>query len=132
MSTRSMKSKQSLTRFGELVWFGLTLESNLVHGYLQVPSMEWRYASPREEVAQLIENVVKMSPTQVEWTLDRTRRNWVLLPTRIWQETQGLNNPAFADAVHSVNVEDQQFCSRALSDFELIIQRLQQYPIPEG
>lgn len=94
--------------------------------------MGWRYTCPQEEVARLIEDIVKMSPTQVDWTLDRTRRNWVLVPTRIVHDAQGLENPAFADAVHSVNVEDQEFCSRALSDFELIIQRLQQAQIPEG
>lgn len=126
MSTRSTQSRQALSRFGELAWFSLTLDSHPVYGYLQVPYMGWRYANPREEVAQLIEDVVKTSPTQVEWTLDRTRRNWLLLPTRILHDAQGLENPAFADAVHSVSVEDQEFCSRALSDFELIIQRLQQ------
>lgn len=94
--------------------------------------MGWRYASPRERVAQLIEETVRALPTQVEWTLDRTRRNWLLLPTRLLNEAQGLHNPAFAEVVHSVNVQDQEFCFRALSDFELIIESLRQVPIPEG
>jgi hypothetical protein len=55
-----------------------------------------------------------------------------LLPTRILREAGGLESPAFADAVQSVTVEDQDFCFRALSDFELIIQGLQRIPVPEN
>ncbi|GAA4039156.1 hypothetical protein [Streptomyces shaanxiensis] len=132
MSARSVKAKQALTRFGELAWFSLPVEVNPVFGYPQVSYMGWRYQLPREGVAQLIEDVVRELQTQVEWTLDRTRRNWVLLPSRILIEAQGLEDPAFANVVHSINVHDQEFCSAALTDLELIIQRLQAVPIPEG
>ncbi|MPY50288.1 hypothetical protein [Streptomyces acidicola] len=123
---------QVLSRFGELAWFSLPAETHPVYGYPQVPYMGWRYASPREGVAQLIEHSVSELQTQVEWTLDRTKRNWLLLPSRILSEAQGLDNPGFADVVHSINVHDQNFCFKALSDLELIIQSLQEVSIPEG
>jgi hypothetical protein len=122
---------RALSRFGELAWFSLTAETHPVYGYSQVPYMGWRYASPREGVAQLVEEAIKELPTQVEWTLDRSRRNWLLLPSRILSEAQGLENPAFADAVHSINIHDQEFCFRALADIELIIQCLQETSTPE-
>jgi hypothetical protein len=120
---------RALSRFGELSWFKLPLEHNPALGYNQVPYMGWRYTSPREDIAQLIENAVGELPTQVEWMLDRTRRNWLLLPNRILREAQGLKNPAFAKAVHSINVQDQEFCLKALSDLDLIILHLQEIPI---
>lgn len=131
MSDRSARAMQTLSRFGELAWFALPVESHPVYGYYQVPYLGWRFRSPREGVAQLIEDAVKAQTTQVEWSLDRTRRNWLLLPTRVLHEAQGIDNPAFAEVIHSINIQDQDFCSRALSDLELILQGLQQAPIPE-
>ncbi|MEV5531428.1 hypothetical protein [Streptomyces prunicolor] len=97
-----------------------------MYGYFQVPYMGWRYTSPREGIAQLVEDSVSKLPTQVEWSLDTTRRNWILLPTRILREAQGLADPAFSEVVDHINVHDQEFCLKALSDFRLIIMRLQQ------
>jgi hypothetical protein len=96
-----------------------------------VPYLGWRYTSPQEEVARLIEATVTALSTQVDWTLDRSRRNWVLVPTRILHKAQGLANPAFSDAVHFINTQDQEFCLQAQADFELIIRNLQQLPMPE-
>ncbi|MFF7123876.1 hypothetical protein ACF07Y_08710 [Streptomyces sp. NPDC016566] len=132
MSTRNMQAMRALSRFGELAWFKLPVEYNAVHGYHQVPYMGWRYTSPNEGIAQLIENAVEGLSTQVEWALDRTRRNWILLPSRILCEAQGLQNPAFANVVHSINTQDQEFCLKALSDLDLIILRLEQIPIPKS
>ncbi|MEV4866542.1 hypothetical protein [Streptomyces ossamyceticus] len=93
--------------------------------------MGWRYNSTQEDVARLIEDAVGALPTEVEWTLDRTRKNWLLVPTRILREAHGLDSPAFANVVHSVNTQDHEFCFRALSDLDLILQHLQQVPIPK-
>lgn len=131
MSTRSVRAMQVLSRFGELAWFSLPSEKHPVYGYPQVPYMGWRYASTQEYVARLIEDAVGALSTEVEWTLDRTRKNWLLVPTRILREAHGLDSPAFANVVHSVNTQDHEFCFRALSDLDLILQRLQQIPIPK-
>ncbi|WP_432083415.1 hypothetical protein [Streptomyces sp. WAC 04229] len=123
---------QTLSRFGELEWFGLSAESNSVHGYLQVPRMKWRYKNRGEHTARLIEGAVREAHTQVEWTLDRTRRNWVLLPSRVIIEAQGLMSPAYSDVIHRIAMEDQGFCRRAIFDFDLIIACLQEVVIPES
>lgn len=123
---------QALSRFGELAWFSLPVEINPYYGYPQVPRLGWRYKSPQVNVGQFIEEVVKEVHTQVDWTLDRTRRNWVLLPSRILSEAHGLEDPAFSNVVHSINTCDQEFCLKALADLELITQHLQEVPIPEG
>jgi hypothetical protein len=122
---------RTLSRFGELEWFGLSAESNPVHGYLQVPHMKWRYKTPGERTARLIEGAVRSAHTQVEWALDRSRKNWVLLPSRVIIEAQGLAGPAFADVVERINTQDQDFCRRALSDFDLIIDHLREVALPE-
>lgn len=93
--------------------------------------MGWRYRSPTEEIAGFIEGAVKSTPTQTEWTLDRTGKNWVLVPTRLVQVAQGLGDPKFKEAVHSLNTQDQDFCSLALSDFDLIVNRLLHASVPE-
>lgn len=92
----------------------------------------WRYVSPRGDIALYIEDAVSKIPTQVEWALDRTRRNWILLPGRLRNEAQGLEDPAFSDVVHSINTQDQEFCLKALSYLDLIVRHLQQIPIPES
>ncbi|MGX1132822.1 hypothetical protein RKD49_005012 [Streptomyces glaucescens] len=130
MSTRSERARQALGRFGELAWFKLPVEINPTHGYHQVSYLGWRYTSADEEVARFIEAAVKDSPTEIDWTLDRTRRNWVLVPTRLLREANGLAGPAFADAVHTVNTQDQQFCLKTQSDMDVIIKHLQQVALP--
>jgi hypothetical protein len=55
----------------------------------------------------------------------------MLVPMRILPEAHGLADPSFRDVVHSINVQDQEFCLKALSDFELIIQHLLQVHISE-
>jgi hypothetical protein len=131
VSSRGEQAVQALSRFGELAWFKLPTEFNAAYGYAQVPYMGWRYAFPGEGVAQLIEAAVRDLPTRVDWEIDRTRRNWVLVPTRVLREAHGLADPSFRDVVHSINVQDQEFCLKALSDFELIIQHLLQVHISE-
>ncbi|MGW5280015.1 hypothetical protein ACWERI_11205 [Streptomyces collinus] len=122
---------QALRRFGELAWFKIPEEYNHVYGYHQVPYLGWRYAFPRNEIAQYIEDAVKGVPTRVEWELDRSRRNWILLPRRILREAQGVQGPAFAEVVHSVTIHDQEFCREAISDLEQIVLCLQRIPVPE-
>ncbi|MFF8193864.1 hypothetical protein ACF05L_24125 [Streptomyces bobili] len=132
MSTRSEQAINALKRFGELEWFKLPLEINPRYGYPQVPYMGWRFTAPEERVAELIEEVIKAPTTQVDWTFDRSRRNWVIVPTRILREAGGLADPAFSDVVHAVNTNDEDFCFQALADFELIIHHLQRITIPES
>lgn len=103
-----------------------------LYGYPQVPYMGWRYKSPHGKIAEFLESVVRGVQTQLEWTLDRSKRNWVLVPSRILNEAQGLENPAFASTVHAINVQDREFCLKAQSDLELIIRSLREASAPES
>lgn len=103
-----------------------------MYGYPQVPYMGWRYKSPRDKVAEFLDGVMHEVHTRVEWTLDTSRRNWVLLPSRILIEARGLENPAFENVVHSINVQDREFCLESQSDLELIVQRFREVSVPEG
>lgn len=103
-----------------------------LYGYPQVSYMGWRCKSPHGRIAEYIESVVRGVQTQLDWTLDRSKRNWSLLPFRILNEAQGLENPAFANTVHAINVEDREFCLKSASDLELIIRRLQEASVPES
>ncbi|MFC9925309.1 hypothetical protein [Streptomyces sp. NPDC127190] len=132
MSTRSTQATRALSRFGELAWFKLPAEYNDNFGYHQVAYMGWRFKAPSEEIAQVIDNVIQESPTQTEWTLDRTRRNWVLVPTRVLQEAQGLSDPAFSDVIRTTAIQDQEFCLTTISDLDVIVQHLQQVATPES
>ncbi|MGA5124071.1 hypothetical protein ACPCAG_12240 [Streptomyces pseudogriseolus] len=132
MSKRSALAARTLSRFGELEWFGLSAESNPVHGYLQVPLMKWRFKVRSGRTAHLISDSVRASSTQVEWTLDVSRRNWVLLPSRVFNEARGLANPAFSEAIELITTQDQEFCRRALADFEHSISGLREVSIRES
>lgn len=121
---------EALSRFGDLAWFKLPTEYNQVHGYHQVLYMGWRYASPREGIGELISGAIRRVPTQLDWTLDRSRRNWLLLPIRIIKEAPGLSDPAFSNTIHSINLNDRDFCLATHEDVDLIIQRLQEMPAP--
>lgn len=121
---------QVLSKFGELAWFKLPTEVNPTYGYPQVPYMGWRYRAPREGLAHFLESAIGNLPTEVEWILDSSQRNWVLTPTRITRAAGGLANPAFSEAAHLINSQDREFCLKAQSDFHVIIQHLEQLEVP--
>ncbi|MFC4499891.1 MULTISPECIES: hypothetical protein [Streptomyces] len=125
MSARGEQAMRVLSRFGELAWFALPAEVNPTHGYIQLPYLGWRYTNPQEGLAQRIEAAVRALPTQVDWTLDTTRKNWVLVPDRVLAEAGGLADPSFRNVVNSLSALDQEFCRNALADLEIILEHLQ-------
>ncbi|MFF9275398.1 hypothetical protein [Streptomyces griseosporeus] len=128
--SRAEKAMETLSRFGELAWFKLPTEQNPQYGYRQVTYMGWRYLSPREGLDEFIEGAVREVPTQLDWTFDRSGRNWMLLPSRILEEAQGFSQPGFSDTLHSINLNEPDFCISSLSDFDLIIQHLRNISPP--
>ncbi|MDQ0846064.1 hypothetical protein [Streptomyces sp. V1I6] len=124
MSTRFRVAGETLRRLGALEWLKLSAGSHPDHGHLQVPYVGWRFAEPSGEKLQAIEEAVRTTPTQVDWHVDTSRRNWLLAPARILGT--GANpaaSPAFDERVAAAT-RDQGFCAQALSDLDAIMRTL--------
>lgn len=116
---------QVLGELGELAWFKLSSERHPLHGYQQLVFLAWRFKDPQEGVAEIIEHEVDAAPTQVDWTLVTSERNWYLTPSRVANEIKIRGNSNFNDITHEITTGDQEFCMKALVDFESIIRRLE-------
>jgi hypothetical protein len=76
------------------------------------------------EMLQTIEDAVRATPTQVDWRVDTSRRNWLLAPARILGNgADPAASPAFDERVEAAT-RDQSFCAQALSDLDAIMRTL--------
>ncbi|MFI1974590.1 hypothetical protein [Streptomyces wedmorensis] len=124
MSARFRVTGETISRLGTLEWFKLSMSRHPDLGHLQVPYIGWRFAEPSVAKLQLVEEAVCMTPTQVDWRVDTSRRNWLLVPARVLGD--GANpaaSPAFDERVESAT-RDQVFCAQAWDDLDAIVRTL--------
>ncbi|MEU0664689.1 hypothetical protein ABZ508_01150 [Streptomyces lavendulocolor] len=73
---------------------------------------------------RIIERATRTTPTQVEWRIDTSRRNWLLTPSRLLGSSENpAASPGFDERVR-VATQDQDFCIRALADLNAILRTL--------
>ncbi|MFF3790630.1 hypothetical protein ACFYXW_11230 [Streptomyces sp. NPDC001981] len=125
MPSLARRSMQVLSELGELAWFKLTSERHPLYGYQQLPFLGWRFKSPQEGVAEVIQTEVNATRTQVDWTLVTSERNWYLTPSRLVSEVESRGNGKFHEIMYEIAVDDQEFCVNALADLEGIVHRLE-------
>ncbi|MFF7443395.1 hypothetical protein [Streptomyces sp. NPDC008122] len=124
MSTRFRVAGETISRLGDLEWFKLSVSRHPDLGHLQVPYVGWRFAEPSSSKLQVVEDAVRTTPTQVDWRVDTSRRNWLLAPARILGDgAHPAASPAFAERVETAT-RDQGFCAQAWDDLDAIIRRL--------
>lgn len=124
MSDGFRLAAETLSRLGSLRWLRLSGERHLVYGYQQVPFLGWRFEEPGLEKLRLIEQAMRTTPTQVDWRIDTSRRNWLLAPSRILGNGENpAASPAFDERVN-LTMQDQDFCLRALADLDAILRTL--------
>lgn len=128
MAARALHYMQTLTRIGRLAWYKSSTERHPLHGYQQLPYIGMRFSEPRESAAELITQALNDTPLEIEWALDTSTKNWILAPCRLFSQIDELGE--FHDAVHSITVNDQEFCEAALGDLDKIIDRLAQMVPP--
>ncbi|WP_158822241.1 hypothetical protein [Streptomyces sp. NRRL F-5727] len=117
-------ARKALGRFGELQWIRVSGEQHPLYGYPQVPFLGWRFAEPDEGKLCGIENALQTTPTQYEWRIDTSRRNWLLAPSRLFGGADGsAASPEFDERVNQL-MRDQDFCLRALEDLNAILRTL--------
>ncbi|WP_407552405.1 hypothetical protein QOM21_21640 [Streptomyces sp. Pv4-95] len=127
MSVTGQQILKTLSLFDPIEWIRTSSGRNPVEGYTQSPHVAWRFADGGDvEIARLIETLVRNSPTENDWTLDYSARNWLLAPSRVLNECSS-DNISFRQAVMRITLSDPDFCELANSDLALIISRLQDY-----
>ncbi|MFH8625743.1 hypothetical protein ACH4A8_28305 [Streptomyces vietnamensis] len=124
MPTRFRSAGETLSRLGSLKWLKVSGGRHPNYGYHQVPLLGWRFEESRADHLRLIELAVRTTPTQVDWRIDTSRRNWLLAPARILGDGEdAAASPAFDDRVH-LAMQDQDFCVRASADLDAILRTL--------
>ncbi|MFE7585619.1 hypothetical protein ACFU5Y_29090 [Streptomyces gardneri] len=115
---------ETLSGLGSLRWLRVSGGRHPDYGYHQVPFLGWRFEDPSAEKLRRIERAVATTPTQVDWRIDTSRRNWLLAPARILGDGDNpAASPAFDDRVDSA-MQDQDFCVQAWADLDAMLRTL--------
>ncbi|MFC7973699.1 hypothetical protein ACPCTN_19565 [Streptomyces cinereoruber] len=124
MTSRFQRAGRTLSLLGPLRWLRLSGDRHPLYGYQQVSFLGWRFEEPDAEKLRIVEQAVRTTPTREEWAIDTSRRNWVLVPTRLLGEGENpVASPGFDERV-SLAMRDQDFCVRALPDLDAMLDTL--------
>jgi hypothetical protein len=110
---------------GKLQWFKLSAGPHPLYSYEHVPYVAWRFKDPTDEARETVFQAVSDASTETEWTLDTSRRNWILAPARILRKSGGADSTYFYEIVQETIDQDQDFCRKALRDFDMILEHLE-------
>ncbi|MGK8508786.1 hypothetical protein ACRS5S_12240 [Nocardia asiatica] len=110
-----------LKRYGDLEWYrhaGGTGDDDTP----TPPLVVWRFPEPRPvRLAELLHEAVGADDREIDWLFDTTRRNWVLVPSRVMAEKDSHRLATEAQAADLLVKTDPEFCRRSVRDFERII-----------
>ncbi|MGA5217725.1 hypothetical protein ACPCAE_16895 [Streptomyces cinereoruber] len=130
MTTRFQRAGRTLSLLGPLRWLRLSGDRHPLYGYQQVSFLGWSFEEPDAEKLRVVERAVRTAPTREEWVIDTSRRNWVLVPTRLLGEGENpVASPGFDERV-SLAMRDQDFCARALLDLDAMLDTLRGLAAP--
>ncbi|UAK32552.1 hypothetical protein K8O92_00425 [Nocardia asteroides] len=116
-----------LKRYGDLEWYrhaGGTGDD----GTPTPPLVVWRFPEPQPAgLAELLHEAAVADNREIDWLFDTTRRNWILVPTRVMAEKERHGLATEAQAANLLVRTDLDFCRRSVRDFERILAVLDQY-----
>ncbi|MGW4327439.1 hypothetical protein ACWEKR_16260 [Nocardia sp. NPDC004573] len=115
-----------LKRYGDLEWYrhagGLGDD-----GTPTPPLVVWRFPEPQPAgLAELLHEAASAGNREIDWLFDTTRRNWVLVPSRVMAEKEHHGLATEAQAADLLTRTDPEFCHRSVRDLARIIAVLDQ------
>ncbi|MFJ5937084.1 hypothetical protein [Streptomyces sp. NPDC093071] len=124
MTSRFQQAGRTLSLLGPLRWLRLSGDRHPLHGHQQVSFLGWRFEEPDAEKLRVVEEAVRTTPTREEWAIDTSRRNRLLVPSRLLGEGENpAASPDFDERV-TLAVRDQDFCVRTLLDMDAMLETL--------
>lgn len=124
-----MKSRDLITllkNFGNVEWYRHSGGIN-DDGTARPPLVVWRFSEPRPvEFGDRLRCIVEADDRMVDWLFDTSRRNWVLVPSRVMEEKRRQGFAVEAQAVSVLEREDPEFSKRSVNDFGRILRALEQ------
>jgi hypothetical protein len=88
--------------------------------------ISWRYAEPGARVGAGIASVVREFKGNVEWVIDLSGKNWVLMPKRLQEEFSSAPE-GYVGVLSDMKNSDQGFCVRATEDLIDLMGRLNSF-----
>ncbi|MGK5641044.1 hypothetical protein ACSNOK_22420 [Streptomyces sp. URMC 126] len=124
MAYSSARILEALGTFAPVAWVRISANKNDFEGRLQIPYASWRFATPREGLAEVFRELVSRDPRRIAWTFDDSRRNWLLTPTRLLSDEGRANDSDYLDTAVRISRTDQRFCAEAAADMADIFESI--------
>ena len=90
------------------------------------PIIVWRYKKPAQELADLLQRIVRTVPGTIAWEFSIFGQNWMLMPARINEYATGRGDIGGRDAVLELMKNEPEFGQRANAELPLLAQHIQQ------
>lgn len=124
MTDESSSFIEQLRHVGEVEWFRYSASSDK-DGNPVPPIIVWRFTEPRPTMfIDQLRRMTESTERKIDWTIDTSRRNWVLMPSRIVEVKARQHLATDAQAIHHLTQEDSEFCRNALTDLTRIVNEL--------
>jgi hypothetical protein len=117
---------QALRAHGVVQWARISVGRDPLDSLVRPPMISWRYVEPRTRVGAGIASVVREFKGNVEWVIDLSGRNWVLIPKRLQEEFSGAPE-GYVRVLSNVKNSDQEFCIRATEDLMDLMGRVNSF-----
>jgi hypothetical protein len=114
---------QALAAHGTVQWARISVGRDPQDSLARPPMVVWRYVEHGAGTGESIASVVGSFRGDVEWVMDLSGRNWVIMPRRLQQEFAGAA-PGYVGVLSDMKAADQDFCLRANSDLGALLDRL--------
>ncbi|MFJ9902303.1 hypothetical protein ACIRVK_05260 [Streptomyces sp. NPDC101152] len=83
----------------------------------------WRYSDPQDRVRDDFQRIVAEFDGDVEWAVDLSAENWVIMTQRLRREFARAAK-GYVGVLSDLKNSDQEFCLQATADLSKLLQKI--------
>ncbi|WP_089104666.1 hypothetical protein [Streptomyces hyaluromycini] len=110
---------------GTVQWFRMSVGRDPLDALVRPPMIAWRYVDPQDQVRDDLQRIVAAFEGDVEWVVDFSARNWVIMPQRLSREFAQAAE-GYVGVLTDLKCADQEFCIRATADLGALLERIRE------
>ncbi|GGN01608.1 hypothetical protein [Streptomyces fuscichromogenes] len=106
---------------GTVQWSRISVGRDPLDSLVRPPMVVWRYRDPHDRVRAQFQRISAQFDGAVEWTVDLSAKNWVIMTRRLKQEFAQAA-PGYTGVLSDLKNADQDFCIRATADLGSLLE----------
>ncbi|MFD9007427.1 hypothetical protein ACFV0T_42005 [Streptomyces sp. NPDC059582] len=108
---------------GVVQWARVSAGPDPLDSLVRPPMIAWRYVNAEPGLGAGITSVVESFQGNVEWVVDLSGKNWVIMPRRL-RDAFAAASEGDTGVLADLKKSDQEFCVRATADLGVLTGRI--------